>query len=308
MAQLRQQAGVPRPELDEPARHRLSAVAERALRDAGVSAPPTPLEEVARVAGIERIADTAELPDEIQAEKPPAWKRILGAVLFKERTVFIDKEGTAQRLGRGRFVQAHETAHVLLPWHEAVFLLDDERRIFYDTHEELETEANWVAAQLLFQGRRYHDHALDDEISLATPIDLAREYQASIHASIRYYAEHHPQAVAVLVAGRYEQFDGTVPIWESFESRSFAERFGRFSDQLPRGSLNIRDPQSPWGQIAKAALEGEDLPSERVSLIDFTGHERKMRAEAFFNQYTVFIMVSPRGVARAGRRTRVVSG
>lgn len=68
--------------------------------------------------------------------------------------------------------------------------MDAERNLFYGTREELEAEANWTAAQLLFQGPRFHERALSDQVSIRTPIALAEEYAASMHASIRYYVQH----------------------------------------------------------------------------------------------------------------------
>ena len=47
--------------------------------------------------------------------------------------------------------------------------------------------------------------ALDYRVSIATPVALAAEYGASMHATIRYYALDHPDPVSVLVAGRYPE-------------------------------------------------------------------------------------------------------
>ena len=238
--------------LSESAQARAASVAERALEWAGVSEAPTRLDQIAAVAGVERIRDTNAIPDEIEVKKPRLWKRILGAVLFSEKTIYVDRQN--QIAPRANFTEAHEIAHVLLPWHQDAFRIDDERRLFYDTHEELESEANYVAAHLIFQGHRYHERALEDRVSIATPIELAGVYRASLHASIRYYVEHHPDSVAVVVAGRYTQYDGTLPIWTSFESASFLRRFGSFVGQLPGFGLPI-DPALPLGKIAASVRE-----------------------------------------------------
>lgn len=65
----------------------------------------------------------------------------------------------------------------------------------------------------MFQGGRFHARALDYETSLQAPIILAEQYGASFHASIRFYVEHHPEPVALIVAGRHQRADRTVPIW-----------------------------------------------------------------------------------------------
>jgi hypothetical protein len=73
---------------------------------------------------------------------------------------------------------------------------------------------------------------MDYQMSIGTPIALAPEYGASLHATIRYYVLHHPEAVAVLVAGRLLNCGGSVPVWESVNSPSFLTRFGRLADRM----------------------------------------------------------------------------
>jgi transcriptional regulator with XRE-family HTH domain len=292
------------PDLSEAARGRVAAVAERALEWAGVvDVVPTPLDQVATAVGITEVKEAAELPAEVVAHKPRVWKRVLGAIVFPAKTIYIDRQSQIQP--RANFTQAHETAHMLLPWHETAFRIDDEKQLFYGTRDELELEANYAAAHLIFQGHRYHERALQNEVSIATPIDLARQYGASLHASIRFYVERHPDPVAVLVAGRYTQFDGTLPIWTSFESKAFLERFGRFADQLPGAGLPVVEPDLPLGQIAATVREAEGVVSDTITLIDFHGDARRFVAEGFFNRYSVFIMVSPYRRIKTGRRVQI---
>lgn len=291
-------------ELSEESRRRLAAIADRALREAGVEdKTPTPLGAVGEVAGVLEVVDQRDPPAEIEAEKPRWWKRVLGAVLFKERVVYIDRD---QGDSRARFTEAHEISHVLLPWHEQVLRLDDERNLFYDTREELEAEANWTAAHLLFQGHRYHERALDDEVSIATPIALAGQYEASIHASIRFYVQHHPDAVAVLIAGRYTQFDGTLPVWGSFESPAFLRQFGTLVQHIPQQSLSPGEDAATIGRLIHEAFQTANPPRDTIQLFDMDGQVHRFVAESFFNQYSVFLMVSPaRRRTRAGRRIRI---
>jgi transcriptional regulator with XRE-family HTH domain len=308
MARLRQPSEPPALDATLQIRRRIESIAERALHEAGVdNQTRTPLAAVAEIAGAKAVLDldNKNLPEEIRVNKPPLWKRVLGAVLFRERIVYVDRE---QHTGRARFTEAHEIAHMLLPWHEETFgLLDDERRLFYGTQEEMEAEANWAAAHLIFQGRRYHERALSNEISIRTPIALANDYDASMHASIRYYVEHHPEAVAVLVAGRYTQFNGALPIWSSLESPSFLEEFGRLSELVPAGGLPVGENAPVLGQLASASMQSVDPPSEKIDLPNLSGDLKRFVAEAFFNQYSVFVMVSRSGVRRAGRRLRLAA-
>jgi hypothetical protein len=110
-----------------------------------------------------------------------------------------------------------------------------------------------------------------------------------------------------LVPGRYEQYDGTLPIWTSFESSSFLTRFGRFVSQLPGSGLPI-DDDLPLGRITASVRESDEVVSEVIALVDLNGENKRFIAEGFFNQYSVFILVAPQRRLKTGRRTRVVRG
>ncbi len=181
-------------------RRQIIAMAEAALRAADVvGVLPTPLERVGEVVGVAETIDIGDLPDDLTIAKPRSLRRILGAYAYRTNTAFVD---LSQPVGRRRFIQAHETGHRLIPWHESSHRLDDEARLFRDTEDELEDEANLAGTLLVFQGGRFHAQALDYENSIRTPILLAEEFGASYHASIRYYVEHHPEPIALVIAVR----------------------------------------------------------------------------------------------------------
>jgi transcriptional regulator with XRE-family HTH domain len=292
----------PEVSFEHEARSRVEAIAERALRTAGVAGTvPTPLSEISAVAGILDKQEIDRLPEEIVSKKPGRWKKIIGAVLFPEKVIYIDSSIHERRV---TFTEAHEIAHMLIPWHEAAFRLDDESRLFFDTRETLETEANAAAAHLLFQGNRYHERAADSQLSINVPIELAQTHGASMHASIRYFVERHDEPVAVLLCGRYEQFDGTLPIWHSFESASFRREHGRLTDHVPPSGLPLQGEYT-LGALAAASFDSTSPQSGSVTLESVDGEHRRFLAEAFFNQYSVFVMVTPKKHLRTGRRMRV---
>src|SRR5205085_493732 len=111
---------------------------------------PTPLDVVAEMAGISEVIDIGDLPAELIAKKPRAWKRILGALLYREQVIFVDR---TQPEPRARFIQAHETGHEIIPWHRRSYELDDEVGLFRETKEQLDLEANLAGAYLIFQGQ-----------------------------------------------------------------------------------------------------------------------------------------------------------
>jgi hypothetical protein len=105
-------------------RARVEAIVEDALARAGAAGVlPTPLDAVAAVAGVRAVADIGELPGGVRTP----GRRLLGALWFEERTVFLER---AQSAPRRRFTTAHELVHALCPWHEAVLREDTEDELF----------------------------------------------------------------------------------------------------------------------------------------------------------------------------------
>ena len=72
-------------------RQRVARLAEDALQRAGVvDVFPTPLEAVQQALDIRERIDVTDLPKEVRATKPWLVKRVLGAVWFEEKTIFVD--------------------------------------------------------------------------------------------------------------------------------------------------------------------------------------------------------------------------
>ena len=296
------------PALTTFTRQRISQLAEDALRRADVAGVfPTPLEAVQGVLDIRDRIDVAGLPDVVRASKPSLAKRVLGAVWFEEKTVFIDM---SQSEPRRRFTDAHEAVHVMCPWHEKTLaLLDTEDELVRRTAlAPIEIEANFGAGHLIFQGGRFHRHALEDQVSIRAPLALADSYGASRNAAVHYYAQEHPDAVALLVAGLRTNGDGSLPVWRSVESKSFGERFGRLADLLPGRRLRVVEgADAPLAGILREARLAVDPPQTDISLPDLGGRSRRFVAEAFHNTYVNLVLVSERSARRLGRRSRLAS-
>lgn len=255
--------------------------------------------------GLNPIVDIGDLPPDIAAKKPRVWKRILGALVFRARTAFVD---LSQAEPRARLTQAHEIGHRILPWHEGAFRLDNHERLLGLTKERLEVEAYLAGGHLLFHGPRFMEHALGYQFSIKTPIALADEYATSMHATIRYYVMHMPEPVAVLIAGRYRPAT-SVPVWDSVESPSFLAELGHLADRIPNARLEIGGGNGrPFGDIAYSAMRATDVASKELPITDLRGEPRVFVAEAFFNQHNLFVMLTERRAARFGRRVQVQTG
>jgi IrrE N-terminal-like domain len=282
----------------------VAQLAEDVLERAGVLGEiPTPLDPVRAAAGVREVVDISELPADLEAKKPSRMRRILGALWFREKVVFLDRQDMPNRQ---RFTDAHEASHSMCAWHETIVRLDDVASLRGDLKEQIENEANFGASQLLFQGTHFHRRALLEQVSIRTPLALAGYYGASRHAALHYYTEEHPDEVALLVAGRLRNFDGTVPVWQSIESESFRERFGRLVDLLPKHQLKVVEGQdAPLAGICEQSKTSLDPPAAKISLPDQGGKRHPFVAEAFFNQYCQFVFVAAERARRLGRRARL---
>lgn len=287
------------------ARRKILAICERTLIASGVAGSfPTPLGELAGLAGIDEVLNIADLPDELSNPRPAGLKRLLGAFHFRSRTAFIDKQ---QRVGRARWTEAHETSHSLIPWHDLELYLDGEEQLFRGTVEQREIEANVGAAHLLFQGHRFIERAMNYQHSINTPLFLADEVGASIHATTRYYAEHHPKAVGLAVAGIRRRPDGYIPIFHSVESPAFRRLNGRFIGILPAGGIPVRSGLGfdDLAEAASEALAGSTVVETEIPVTDMAGSRRVNRVEVFSNQYNLFLLSTPQAIIRLGTRVRV---
>jgi Zn-dependent peptidase ImmA (M78 family) len=287
-------------------REKIARLAEDALRRSQtVGIFPTPIVAVQKSLGVRDRIDMRDLPKALEAKKPRFWSRILGAYWHDERVVFIDREQPEQRQF---WTDGHEAAHAMCGWHAEILRLDNEDTLFKRLHPGVEAEANYGAGYLIFQGGRFHREALKDQISMRTPLALCGQYGASRHATLHYYVEHHPYAVALLIAGRYPHADGSIPIWNSVESAEFERRFGRLQDRLPGGKLRIVEGDgAPLAEILRASRTSIDPPSKVVRIPDSDGTHRRFVAEAFFNQRTYFVLVAEEKSTRLGQRVRLAS-
>lgn len=285
-------------------KRKIARIAEQALRDAGVAGVfPTPIEVVQSQLGVRQRIPMAMLPDAVAAKKPLWIKRALGAYVRSERTVFID---TDQVEARVLFTDAHEAIHAACEWHEDALRWDGDEELFRRRREEVEGEANFGAGHLIFQGGRFHRIALEDAVTLATPLALAPRFGASRAAAAHFYVEEHPDAVALLVLGRYVRLStGAFPVWRSVQSQRFRQKYGDFGRRFPDGVKAHDGPNAPFAEILSGCRVAVDPTRCRVDLLDLAGRVRPFVAEAFFNQHVQLLLVTERQRVPVGRKVRL---
>lgn len=264
---------------------RVERIAEEALHAAGViGVVPTPLEALHPVAGIRAVEALPALPERIRTP----GRKLLGALWFEERSIFLDQ---GQSAARSRFTEAHELVHALCPWHVAVLREDTGDELFKATAERIEAEANLGAGMLLFQGRHFAERASEEPPSLSTPLALAREYGASVHAAAHQYVATHAAAIALLVVGRFPRRDGSLPVWRGVESARYRERFSRVAAIVPRGVLS----GSPLRELVEAARRASEPAVASLPWRHRTGGVRRVVAHAHYNRHAFLVLLEPAG-------------
>lgn len=268
-------------EPDPFTRRRLERLAERALAEAGaLGVLPTPLADVQAAAGIVARHDIGALPPGLATP----GRRLLGALWFERRTVYVD---LSQPEPRRRFTDAHEAIHALCPWHAAALREDTEAELFRDARAAIETEANYGAAQLIFQGRRFAERLAAEPADLATAGRLAAVHGASLRATLHQLAQQHPAPVALLLVGRFPGRDGALPVWGAVRSAAFARRFGSGTPAL--------DPGTPLRALVEAARAFADPGPAPVPLAG-----GRCTAEVHFNRRCFLVLLA--GGRRRGAR------
>ena len=260
---------------------RLDSIVEDALRDAGVlGVLPTPLEAIREIAGVRSLEPTSALPP----EAGEARERLLGALWYEERAMYVDERQSAPRR---HFTEAHELVHALCPWHEAVLRQDTEDELFRPVVDALEAEANAGAGLLIFQGAAFAERAAAHPRSLPAALALASEHGASRHATLHHYVTNDPASAAMLTVGRFARRDGSLPVWRSVESPSFRRRHGRAASHYP-GGLRAG---TGLHALVESARTSSSCPREIVRLGE-APRGRRLVAEALYNRHAFLVLLA----------------
>jgi Zn-dependent peptidase ImmA (M78 family) len=220
------------------------------------------------------LGDSHQVPRELRA-----------ALSLNDRIVAV-QSNLGQK--RGRFSTLHEVAHFILPEHRDRLFLDDDLTLSWWTRARLEREANKVAADLLFQGPRFIQEALDFPISCKTILELAPRYAASYEATLRRFTENHVLPCSVLVYDKVAKTSETdftedqYRLQYTITSEPFRKRFfaGLETNESAVSATELYNAKY-WGQIVEQDLvvENSDKDSWRF------------QTEIFNNGYKIFQLV-----------------
>ena len=269
-----------------PSAEEVTAEVRKLLRAAEVGRLlPTPRSQVLACA---RLVETGELNlneyEHSFSEKATGFlyktmKKVLGFMDRRSKTFYVDPQ---LQHSRKNFVTYHEVVHKIIPWQHIEYTEDDELtlndfKLSNDCDTLFESEANYGAADILFQCDRFENEARDYELSVASALYLSERYDASCHSSLRRFVERNHRACLLLVlkpTSRTNADGGTsFLISHSIPSIPFTLQFG---DPFAQPFIN---PDQELGKVLNSGVQGE------IDLSDLKGFSRACLVEPFNNQY-----------------------
>ena len=272
---------------------RLRGFAEAALRRVETyGVLPTPLDQILEAQRLGLVQDLEEdrtsflagLSGKAQFAAKAMLNKLRGVLDTRERKVWVRERKGKPRLSR--FPTAHEIAHDLLPWHQVRSeYLDNGETLAPEVRNVLEREANYTAAQLLFQGSAFQERVRSVKESLESALALADEHETTFHSTLWAWVEAQDRPVAVAVYGKLGLVgtDGT-PLYrrrEVYAADRFAGKYGdvELPDRIGAGS--------PW---VRGLLSGEDVARGTCRLV-CGGTDHGFTWESWTNTYSLFVLV-----------------
>lgn len=225
-----------------------------------------------------------------------ALRKAVGMVDLRERVIYLD---TTVNAAKQNFVTLHEIGHKVLPWQRDIMLhLDDDATLSPDAKELFEAEANRFASEIMFQGERFDRDIRDLPLELRTPLQLARVYGGSVHATLRRYVERHPEACAMLVLETtplVTSAGANYPVTRLHESAEFTRAFPTWP--RPEGLPASVDFLQPLDGLRGGAFEDVDTDLTLPALhgpVPCVVHVLKTR-------FSNFVLLIPEGKRRRAR-------
>jgi Zn-dependent peptidase ImmA (M78 family) len=265
---------------------------KRLLRAAGVKDQlPTPKEAILACA---RLVERGELDlaeyEATLTEKSlrifhRAVSKVLGLLDRRSNFIYVDP---CIRDSRKLFTTYHEVTHKVLSWQRITVTQDDQQTLSAECENLFEAEANYGAADILFQCERFEDEARDCQLSIESALYLRERYDSSCHAALRRFAErnHRPCLLMVLTETKKEHENGQTSYYVvySIPSIPFTKEFGE-GEPL---NLKFVNPVHELGQILNNSGHGE------IVLSDIKGFSRTCIVQSFNNNFNTFLLVYPK--------------
>ncbi|HWO16713.1 MAG TPA: helix-turn-helix domain-containing protein [Solirubrobacterales bacterium] len=288
-------AALPSVELDTTTQTEITGFARALLLEAGgLGCRPTPLEELSAAANLVQAGeielsptDRAKLTARFGRLLEKGWARLLGALDFRTNEVWIKPDLHPKKQ---RFTLSHEIGHAILPAHRETFaVIDDLESLSPRARALFEREANFAAAQLLFQCGELSEEADSSPITMKRICEYADSFDASIVATAREVAERSRHDVAVGIAHQPRQAMGPTQL---FTSPSFEKRF-RWNSGLAPHSMLREKLVTADGKARRVEMSCEDAAGNRAII----------RVESIHTGWAAIVLIArDPGIRRAVRR------
>jgi len=260
---------------------------------------PTPIEDILEAAQLQvapsSAFDPARILSYIRKKTADAAKylksalsKVFGIYDADEYIIHIDDTVVETKQN---FLKLHETGHHEMPTHRKLyrFFQECEKTLAPEIADLFEREANNFARFALFQGDCYARLAADCEMSIKTPMKLAKKFGASVYASAREFARKNHRECVVYVLEPVEYVEGAgaqASVRRIEPSPSFEKQFGR-----PQDSVITMD--HALGQVLP--LVRRMTSPTTLSMTDRNGVDHECVAEAFKTAWNVFVLLYPIG-------------
>lgn len=211
-----------------------------------------------------------------------AVEKVLGFLDYRIDLVYVDPK---IHPNKRNFVTYHEVSHKILEWQRVIYTEDDTGTLSPECHNIFEAEANFGAAELLFQCERFEELARDYNISVASTLELANRFEASAHATMRRFVERNlrPCMVLVLKPTSFEHESGlkSYVVCYSVASKPFWTKFG---DPFSARFIN---PGNRLCEIVNTGFSGQIL------INDLNGKQHECNVDLFDNGHHTFALIFP---------------
>ena len=276
--------------MDEATRREIERVAETTLQEAGLVEPPLSVDHL--LEHVELYRDYYDLSnpgflDRVKHKLQIQGRRLKDIVdkirlqavlLFDEGRICIDLD--LPKVKRP-WASCHEIGHRIMPWHKPFFYGDTAEMLEPDWQAELEQEANYAAARLLFLGDRFSRDARDVPPTVDGIKLLKHRYGTTWTTTLRRYVEQRPErAMAMLVSTapwKDQPADQENRCRHFVTSVKCEHLFPCFSGEVLRQHVDAH---------VYPARGGPDLLGEfDFGLVDAAGGTHEMHAWTFYNQH-----------------------
>ncbi len=204
------------------------------------------------------------------------------------RRLLIDRD---EPKPKHRWYEAHEVGHCIIPWHEPFMHGDQRLTLSVACHEQLEVQANYAAARILFLRDQFKERLLSSEISFDRVRELAKIFQNTMTTTLWRTVETLDFPAIGMVSCHPHEIAASEPVRYFLRSRQFAEKFSEVTpdalfSELSRFCFGTRGP----------------IGKSEVMLKDDAGEVHVFFMETFWNHHDALTL----GLCRHAKAAQVL--